>query len=95
VSWQSNYGSTNFALIAGSSKPQFAALNLSGTNLIFSGIGGSPGGNYVVLASTNLTLPLTNWTALTTNTFDGTGQFRYTNNVSPARSRQFFIFKLP
>ena len=49
----------------------------------------------VVLASTNLTLPLTNWLPLTTNIFDGSGQFHYTNHVSPVKPRQFFIFKLP
>jgi hypothetical protein len=95
VSWQSNYGTTNFSLVAGSAQPQFGSVNLSGTNLIFNGIGGSPGSNYVVLVSTNLTIPLTNWLALTTNTFDGTGQFHYTNNVNPVKPRQFFIFKLP
>ena len=95
VSWQSNYGSTNFALVAGSGSPQFGTVNLSGTNLIFNGMGGTAGSNYVVLASTNLTLPLTNWLALTTNTFDGSGQFHYTNNVNPAKPWQFFIFKLP
>ena len=95
VSWQPSYGSTNFTLVAGSPKPQFGTFNLSGTSLIFSGIGGPPGSNYVVLASTNLTIPLTNWQALTTNTFDIGGQFRYTNNASPAKPSQFFIFKLP
>ena len=94
VNWQSTYGSTNFTLVAGSAQPQFGTFNLSGTNLIFNGIGGSPGSNYVMLASTNLTIPLTNWLALTTNTFDGSGQFHYTNNVSPAKPLQFFIFKL-
>ena len=95
VSWQSTYGSTNFTLVAGSGQPQFATFNLLGTNLTFNGTGGSPGSNYVVLASTNLTLPLTNWTALTTNTFDGSGQFHYTNNVNPAKPQQFFILKSP
>jgi hypothetical protein len=95
VTWQSNYGSTNFSLVAGSELPQFGVVNLSGTNLIFNGTGGSPGSNYVMLASTNLALTLTNWLPLITNTFDGTGQFRYTNHVSPAKPRQFFIFKLP
>jgi hypothetical protein len=95
VTWQSIYGGTNFTLIAGSGSPQFGVFNLSGTNLIFNGTGGSPGSNYVVLTSTNLTIPLTNWLALTTNTFDGSGQFRYTNNVTPVKPRQFFIFKLP
>jgi hypothetical protein len=95
VTWQSNYGSTNFTLLAGSGSPQFGVFNLSGTNLIFNGIGGSPGSNYVMLASTNLTIPLTNWLALFTNTFDGSGQFHYTNNVNLAKPQQFFIFKLP
>ena len=95
VSWQSTYGSTNFMLVAGSAQPQFGTFNLSGTNLVFNGTGGSPGSNYVILSSTNLTIPLTNWQALTTNTFDGSGQFRYTNNVNPVKPRQFFIFKLP
>ena len=95
VSWQSNYGSTNFSLVAGSELPQFGIVNLSGTNLIFNGTGGPAGSNYVMLASTNLALPLTNWTALATNTFDGSGWFYYTNPVSPAKPRQFFIFKLP
>jgi hypothetical protein len=95
VNWQSTYGSTNFTLVAGSPKPQFGTFNLSGTNLIFNGIGGSPGSNYIILTSTNLTLLLANWPALTTNTFDGSGQFRYTNHVNPINPRQFFIFKLP
>ena len=95
VSWQTAYGATNFTLVAGSGSPQFGTVNLSGTNLIFIGMGGTAGSNYVVLASTNLAIPLTNWLALTTNTFDGTGQFHYTNNVNPAKPQQFFIFKLP
>jgi hypothetical protein len=95
VTWQSNYGSTNFFLVAGSSALRFAAFNLTGNNLIFNGTGGTVGSNYIILASTNLALPLANWTALTTNTFDGGSQFYYTNPVSPAKPRQFFIFKLP
>ena len=95
VSWQTAYGATNFTLIVGGGSPQFGTVNLSGANLILNGTGGTAGSNYVILSSTNLTIPLTNWLALTTNTFDGTGQFHYTNNVSPAKPSQYFIFKLP
>ena len=95
VNWQAAYGATNFTLVVGSAKPRFGTFSLSGTNLIFNGIGGSPGSNYVVLASTNLTVPLANWTALATNIFDGTGQFHFTNPVTSAKPRQFFNFKLP
>jgi hypothetical protein len=86
VSWQSNYGSTNFSLVVGSGLPQFGIVNLLGTNLVFNGTGGTAGSNYVMLASTNLALPLTNWTALVTNIFDGSGQFHYTNHVSPGQT---------
>jgi hypothetical protein len=95
VAWESNYGSTNFSLVAGNELPQFGIVNQLGTNLVFNGIGGSPGSNYVILASTNLTLPLTGWQPLTTNTFNGSGQFYYTNKINPAKPRQFFSFKLP
>jgi hypothetical protein len=94
ASWQPTYGSTNFSLVVGSAKPRFGTYNVSGTNLVFSGLGGSPGSNYIILVSTNLTLPLGSWSSVTTNTFDGGGQFHYTNPVSRAKPRQFFIFKL-
>ena len=45
------------------------------------------------LAGTKPALLLTNGQALTTTTFDGTGQFHYTNNVNPAKPQPFFIFK--
>jgi hypothetical protein len=95
VTWQSTFGATNLTLTAGGGKPQFGTFMLSGTNLVFNGTGGTAGSNYVILVSTNLTIPLTNWLAVTTNTFDGAGQFHYTNNVSPVKPRQFFNFKLP
>jgi len=97
VSWQSNYGVTNFSLVAGtgSGSPHFGIVKLLGTNLIFDGTGGEAGSNYVILASTNLALPLTEWTALLTNAFDGTGQFQYTNTASPANRQEYFILKSP
>jgi hypothetical protein len=96
VSWQPTYGSTNFTLLVGGvGKPQFGTIKLSGTNLVFNGTGGAPGSNYVVLASTNLTLALTSWTPIVTNTFDGGGHFNFTNGVNPTKPSQFFILKLP
>jgi fibronectin-binding autotransporter adhesin len=95
VTWQSTYGATNFTLVAGGAEPQFGTFNRSGTNLIFSGLGGTPDSKYVILTSTNLALPLANWTILTTNFFDDNGHFNYTNGMNPATPRQFFIFKTP
>ena len=50
-------------------------------NLLFSGAGGAMGGAYVVLSSTNLSLPVAQWTALETNNFDAGGGFSFSNSV--------------
>ena len=45
--------------------------------------------HYEVIASTNLTVPLTNWTVLTTNGFDLNGTFHYTNSIDPTKPALF------
>jgi hypothetical protein len=42
-----------------------------------------------VLVATNLTAPVT-WTPTVTNTFDGSGNFSYTNAVSGTNKSVFF-----
>jgi hypothetical protein len=95
VSWQTAYGPTNFSLTVAAAKPQFIAAKLIGTNLVLSAAGGKWGSNYVVLASTNLTLPLAQWTVLKTNIFDSSGQFCFTNPVTRTKPRQFYLFRQP
>jgi hypothetical protein len=75
--------------------PRFGGITLSGTNLIVSGSNGVAAGNYYVLTSTNLGLPLTNWTRIATNAFDGTGSFKFTNNINPLAPSRFFLLRLP
>ncbi len=72
-----------------SSQPVVNSVILSGNNLIFSGTNGVANGSYVVLISTNLTLPLINWATLVTNTFDANGIFQVTNPITP-ETPQFF-----
>ena len=93
--WGAFYSNTGIYLELLSIKPQFAAVSVAGTNLVFTGAGGSPGTNYVVLASTNLMLPLANWIPLATNEFDDNGQFNFTNPVNAGKPKQFFTFKMP
>jgi fibronectin type 3 domain-containing protein len=75
--------------------PTFGSISLSGTNLIVNGTNGTAGMNYLILTSTNLTLPLANWTELATNTFGPGGGFNFTNPLNPARPQQFFRLTLP
>lgn len=94
--WETNNLTVNgIVSVAALPQPSFVSTTLSGTNLILSGTGGSPNGTYYVLTATDVTLPLTNWTALATNTFDGSGAFNFTNAVNSATPQQFFTLRIP
>jgi hypothetical protein len=56
--------------------------------------GTQPGGVWLVLASTNLALPLTNWTVIATNQFGPGGGFNFTNIFDFNTPQQFFILRL-
>jgi hypothetical protein len=43
-----------------------------------------------VITSTNIALPLTNWSIVSTSTFGADGSFSVTNAINPALPRQFF-----
>lgn len=73
----------------------FTGQTLSGTHLVLSGVG-HPGGTYWVLVSTNVALPIANWTSTATNTFDPvTGQFSFTNAIVPGQSQRFYRLRSP
>ena len=74
--------------------PNSPNISLSGTNVIISGTNGLTGAPYYVLSSTNLALPLANWTALSTNTFKSTS-FSVTNAVDPSAPRNFYLLRIP
>ena len=67
----------------------------AGSQFIFSGSNGIPGWTFYVLASTNLTLPVSQWPAVATNLFDANGVFSVTNHAASNGPRQFYLLKLP
>ena len=74
--------------------PVITGLGLAGTNLVLNVANSVTGGVFTVLASTNLSLPLSNWTALATNTaIGGSFTFTATNAVNPATPGMFFILQ--
>jgi hypothetical protein len=75
--------------------PGFGAVKLSGTNLILTGTNGVPGWPYFVLAATNLAQPLNQWMRVATNSFDGAGNFNFTNGIPTGSPQQFFMLQLP
>jgi polygalacturonase len=90
------YGAATSAVatLAVALPPQFAATTPAIGSVVIAGNGGLPGSNYVVLASTNLTLPSSQWTRLATNPFDGSGNFTFTNSTT-ASPRTYFRLQLP
>ena len=88
---QLNIGFVN--VVAGSLGPVINNTRLSGTNLIFSGTGGTVSGSYSVLASTNLAAPLANWVPLLTNNYDASGNFSVTNAIIPGVPYRFYLLK--
>jgi hypothetical protein len=54
-----------------------------------------PFASYFILTSTNVTLPLSNWTRIATNQFNASGGFASTNSVSSSTTQQFYLLQLP
>jgi len=90
------WGLTNgfLSVVAAPSQPVVNSVRVSSGNLIFSGTNGTASNSYSVLTTTNLTTPLTNWTSLVTNSFDGTGAFSVTNAISGGTPQRFYTIKL-
>jgi hypothetical protein len=75
--------------------PRITGLNVSGGNIVLAGTNGPLSGNYYLLSSTNLALPLSNWTRLATNAFDSGGAFNVTNPVDPHDGQRYYRLQLP
>ena len=75
-------------------RPRFGLVNRIGDNLVFNGTGGTTNGSYVVLSSTNVAVPLTDWIPVSTNPFDANGNFLFTNPIDPGRPQEFYRLKL-
>jgi hypothetical protein len=86
---------TSFAAVTGITNtttaqplaPVIGGVSLGGpgnTNIIITGTNnnGTTAGTYVVLTSTNVALPLSNWTAVSTQSFNADGSLNFTNPVS-------------
>jgi fibronectin-binding autotransporter adhesin len=74
--------------------PVISSIVLSAGALVISGTNGPANGTYLVLSSTNLASPLSNWSAIATNTFSGSGTFSFTNATDPAAARLFYVLQL-
>jgi hypothetical protein len=63
---------------------------IDGTNFAMTVSRGTPNGQFRVLTQTNVTESMANWEALSTNTFDGSGNLTLTNLIDPVEPQRFF-----
>jgi hypothetical protein len=75
--------------------PVISNVAVSNGNLLLHGTGGSDGGPYSVLSTTNLALPTANWSLFGTNVFDSSGNFSFTNAIAPGAPQQYFRLRAP
>lgn len=62
---------------------QITNIQSSGAAVQIAGTGGTAGGTYHLLASADVTVPATTWSAIATNTFDGNGNFSLSRPIEP------------
>jgi hypothetical protein len=75
---------------------QISGINaLDATNLVINGTGGASSNHVYLLTSTNLALPMTNWTCLNTNIFDNVGHVSTTNGIIPGEQPRYFRLLSP
>ena len=75
-------------------QPQITAVHYAGTSLVISGTNGLSGEQYNVLTTTNLSLPLSDWTVGPTDTFSG-NNFSVTNTVNAGLPHEFYLIRVP
>lgn len=83
------------AVVAGPTALNIGGLTRSGTNLIYNVSGGSAGGTWKQLTSTNVALPLASWITNRSGIFDGLGYASLTNGINPAEPQRYFRIKTP
>jgi autotransporter-associated beta strand protein len=98
LSWNTSTLATDGTLrvvVGAAPQPRIGSVSLSGGNVVLSGTGGPAGGTYSVRASTSVTLPIAQWTLLSSgNPFDGSGNFSFSTPIAGAAQR-FFLLQVP
>ena len=86
--------SLNLFPATATSTPMISSVSLNGPNVVLAGSNGPPEWPYLLLTSTNLSLPLAAWPISGTNTFDAIGNFIVTNVVAPGAPESFYRLQL-
>ncbi len=95
LAWNTNQMNTGILAIVSSptAKPVITAFQMLGGNFIIAGTNGVANWPCALLETTNLTLPLNQWTLVDSNYFDSSGNLNFTNTL-PAQPPTFYRLAL-
>jgi len=84
------------SVVPPSTPPKITGISISGATLTFSATNGQAGGTFTLLETTNLQLPVSQWTPVFTNMFNGSGNINLsTNVVNPHIPDEFYLIEEP
>lgn len=75
-------------------RPRITSVSVSGGNFVIAAQNGPPGGNVLVLTSTNVAAPLSTWTTLVSTQFDGAGNLTISDPIDPGSAQRFYVLQL-
>ena len=94
--WLANVGTFTFTgYTAPLTTPIINQATLSAGSLLLCASNGLPGSSFSVITSTNLTLPLSLWSTMTTGVFDGSGMTSNSISVNLTEPARFFSIHQP
>ena len=96
LDWNTTKLNTSGTLWVVSTNPPTLSSPSSGVgNFSFGGVGGTPGWDYYVITSPDVTLPPALWTRVATNQFDPAGNCTVTAPLDPLQPARFYRLQVP
>jgi fibronectin-binding autotransporter adhesin len=96
VTWTNNGGNGTITVVATTvPQPAITGVTPAGSNLTLSGSGGPAFGAFQVVSSTDVSVPLANWTVEATSVFDGTGNFSVSVPIQTGVPQKFYAVVVP
>jgi autotransporter-associated beta strand protein len=92
--WDLSYLAIDGTLRVGVLRPWIGNYQVSGGSIIINGLAGEPNSPFDLLSSTNVALPISQWTTNQSGFIQGDGTFSVTNAVDPSKPQEFFRIQM-
>ena len=96
ASLQMSNGALDLVVTVPPSPAEITGISINGATLTMTATNGAVSGQYVLLESTNLQLPFSQWTPVLTNSFDSSGNLNLTTNIiNPNNPLEYYLLQMP